>query len=160
MARVSDEVKKNILADFHIGKSQSLLSKIYSVSLGTVNKMCKGVEPKNVDKVKALVSVTTELSSQNENEVKAVLSEVNERVRHIKFFTDTTIKNLSILSEKIGEETTVFEHLKIQEAILKGKETVIGKTPDTAVQVNVNQDRPYDSVDEYLAARKEAIEKY
>ena len=161
MPRVDEEVKKQILADFHAGKTQKSLARSYNVSSATINKLCKGLTPKNTDKVNALVYVTTELSTQSEREVNAVLSEVNDKLKQVQFFNNATIKNISTLSKKITEATTVFEHLKIQEAILKGKETVLGKAPDTAVQVNVkteNQTAP--SKDEYLKAREEALEKY
>jgi len=63
---------------------------------------------------------------------------VDERTKHIQFFTNAAVKNVSVAVKKITSETTQVEHRMLAETILKGRETVLGKTPDTAIQINNN----------------------
>jgi len=134
MARLNDEQRAKIMADFHAGKSQNELAKRYEVSPATINKLCKGVEPKNVEKVNTLTRINTELAEQSEYEVNAIHSEVEERTRHVMFFNSAAVKNVSEAMKK--DCTSQFEYRARAETILKGRETVLGKTPDTAIQIN------------------------
>lgn len=52
MARLKQETKDKILAEFHIGKSQNWLATKYECSPATVNKICKGVECQHKHKYK------------------------------------------------------------------------------------------------------------
>ena len=47
MARLNDDQREKILAQFHAGASQNELAKRFEVSPATINKLCKGIEPKN-----------------------------------------------------------------------------------------------------------------
>lgn len=136
MARLTDEEREKILADFHAGKSQNFLSKKYEVSPATINKLCKGVTPKNVDKVNTLVGLNTALSEQSEYEVNAIHSEVAERTKHIQFFTDAAVRNVAEAMLLKPDSHRAFKDRA--ETILKGKETVLGKSPETAIQINNN----------------------
>lgn len=140
MARLTDDARKRILADFHAGKTQNFLAKKYNVSPATINKLCKGVQPKNVEKVNALTRIKTELAEQSEYEVNAVQSEVEERTKHILFFNSVAIRNVREAMELPCH--TQFEHKARAETILKGRETVLGKTPDTAIQINNEAQHP------------------
>lgn len=64
---------------------------------------------------------------------QVVQKEVDERMKHIEFFNRAALKNVSVSVKKISEETTQMEHKLIAETILKGKEAVLGKTPDTVI---------------------------
>lgn len=134
MARLNDDQRAKIMADFHAGKSQNELAKKYEVSPATINKLCKGIEPKNIEKVNALTRIKTELAEQSEYEVNAIHSEVEERTRHIMFFNSAAVKNVKEAMEK--DCTSQFEFRARAETILKGREAVLGKTPDTAIQIN------------------------
>lgn len=134
MARLTDDDRKRILADFHAGKSQNALAKKYEVSTATINKLCKGIEPKNADKVNALTRIKTELAGQSEYEVNAVHNEVDERTKHILFFNSAAIQNVR---EAMSEPCASQQDFRARaETIVKGKETVLGKMPDTAIQIN------------------------
>ncbi len=55
MARLSDNDKELILADFHTGQFvQRELAKKYEVSTATINKLTKGVEPESINKSSVL----------------------------------------------------------------------------------------------------------
>lgn len=134
MARLTDDQREKILADFHAGKSQRELAKRYEVSPATINSLCKGLEPKNLDKVNALTRIKTELAEQTEHEVNAVQKEVDERVKHILFFNSAAIRNVQ---EAMAEPCASQQDFKARaETISKGREVVLGKTPETAIQIN------------------------
>ena len=134
MARLNDDQREKILADFHAGKSQRELAKRYEVSPATINSLCKGIEPKNIDKVNALTRIKTELAEQTEHEVNAVQKEVDERMRHILFFNSAAIRNVQ---EAMNEPCASQQDFRARaETIVKGRETVLGKSPETAVQIN------------------------
>ena len=134
MARLTDDQREKILADFHAGKSQRELAKRYEVSPATINSLCKGIEPKNLDKVNALTRIKTELAEQTEHEVNAVQKEVEERTKHILFFNSAAIRNVQ---EAMNEPCASQQDFRARaETIVKGRETVLGKSPETAVQIN------------------------
>ena len=134
MARLTDDQREKILADFHAGKSQRELAKRYEVSPATINSLCKGIEPKNIDKVNTLTRIKTELAAQSEYEVNAIHSEVEERTKHILFFNAAAIRNVQ---EAMNEPCASQQDFKARaETIVKGRETVLGKSPETAVQIN------------------------
>lgn len=140
MARLTEEEKQKILADFHAGKSQNFIAKKYEVSPATINKLCKGIEPKHVEKVKALTRINLELSEESEYEVNAIHSEVEERTKHILFFNSAAVRNVREAMELPC--SSQFEIKARAETILKGKEVVLGKTPDTAIQINNEAQQP------------------
>jgi len=81
MARLTQDIKDKILADYHIGKSQNQLSKDYSCSPATINKICKGITPKYKDKVNTVVAIKSELSKESEYQSECFDKEVNDRIR-------------------------------------------------------------------------------
>ena len=134
MARLTDDTKQKILADFHAGMTRRGISRKYEISPATVNKLCNGIEPKNVDKVIALSRIKTELAEQSVHEVNAVNTAVDERTKHVLFFNSAAIRNVK---EAMDEPCNNQHEFKARaETIAKGRETVLGKTPDTAIQIN------------------------
>jgi hypothetical protein len=102
----------------------------------------------------AAISEQKETLKETERSIHNVL--VDERTKHIEFFSKAAIRNVSVAVKKIGDGTTQMEHRMLAETILKGRETVLGKTPDTAIQINNNnnvQSEKYeDLTDEQLEA--------
>lgn len=134
MARLTDAQREKILAEFHVGKSQNELAKRYEVSTATINKLCKGLIPKHLDKVNDLTRINIELAAQSECEVNAIHKEVDERTKHIQFFTNAAVINVKQAMDEPCEGQAGYRMRA--ETILKGKETVLGKTPETAIQIN------------------------
>lgn len=104
MARLTAEDREErenlVLADFHTGYfSQRELSKKYKVSTATINKITKGLEPKNKDKVNAIVKARTELNTQSEQEVNAVNTVVVEQTRRANLVYGATEKILQLSSD-------------------------------------------------------------
>jgi len=64
---------------------------------------------------------------------------VDDRTKHILFFNDITSRNLKKMMEQVEDNTvSIMEHRIAQAAIKDGKEVVLGKAPETAIQVNNN----------------------
>lgn len=147
MARLTDKDRELILADFHIGKSQNELAKIYEVSPATINKLCKGLIPKNADKVNELTRINIEMAAQSEYEVNAIHKEVDERTKHIQFFTHAAVKNVKDAMSSPCESQADYQ--RRADTISKGKDTVLGKAADTAIQINnTNTTQPAQSLTE------------
>ncbi len=128
-----------IIADWRTGNfTQRDLASKYRVSVGFVNKHTKSVPKDAATTVNKLVEAKQELSQLDEQTVNAVHEVVDERTKHLQFFTNAAIRNVSVAVEKVGAETTQAEHRMLAETILKGKETVLGKTPDTAIAIQNN----------------------
>jgi DNA-binding MurR/RpiR family transcriptional regulator len=155
MARLTDTQRELIMADYHIGKSQNEIAKKYEVSPATINKLCKGIEPKHLDKVNTLTRINIELSQESECEVNAIQKEVNERIKHIDFFNKVTYKNINAMSSKLDESLTIVEHKHAQETIAKAKETVLGKEAST--QVNIQNNTTINQ--ELIAGAKELLQE-
>lgn len=59
---------------------------------------------------------------------------VDERTKHVMFFNSSAVQNVrEAMALECGSQ---FEFKARAETILKGKEAVLGKTPDTAIQIN------------------------
>ena len=136
MARLTDDQRELILADFHTGQySQHKLAQRHKVSSKTINTIVKGLEPKHNDKVNTLVSVKTELYQESKQEVNAVEDIVNKRVEHLLFFQDSALKNQRLANKVVDENkdniNTIESHSRITQ---RNKETVLGK--DKTIELN------------------------
>ena len=139
MARnpISPETKAAVLADWRLGKmSQRDIADKHHIGNGSVAKITKGIEQDGEAIVSAAIFAKQSLAGQSEQFVSAVNTEVSKRLEHIQFFADATIKNLSSMVGKINKTTSIKEHREAQAAIKDGKETVLGKQPETAIQIN------------------------
>lgn len=88
--------------------------------------------------------VREEFTALLPHQQQVVESEVAERLRHIEFFKKSTMKNLSTMMRKVDETITIQEHTQAQNALQKGKETILGKDIDTAIQINNTQQNTSD----------------
>jgi len=61
---------------------------------------------------------------------------VNDRFQYIQFFNNNAIKNVQDAMADICENQN--DYRARADTILKAKEVVLGKTPDTAIQINNN----------------------
>ena len=134
MARLTPEDKTLILADFHTGQyTQRDLALKYECSHVTIGKICKGLEPKNKDKVTKLIAIKTELAEQNYQEVTAVEKMVTERTAQLVFFQQSAMKNqkkANVLLESAEKLSEFRDHATITKT---NKETVLGKEPETVI---------------------------
>lgn len=105
MARLTDEDRELILADYHTGHyTQRELAKKYEVSTSTVNKLTKGKEPKHTEKVNAIVTATRELNKESEQEVNAVQLVVNKQLTREELIygnAEKLAKKLNTMTDQI-----------------------------------------------------------
>ena len=136
---LNPDLAATIVAEWRTGEfSQQDLADTHNVSKGVVNKLCKGVEQDTAPIVTAGVQYRQALAEHDDRNVTAVTMVVDERTKHIQFFNNATLKNLSVMVKKVDTNTSIMEHRIAQAAIKDGRETVLGKSPDVAVQVNNN----------------------
>jgi hypothetical protein len=139
VARLTDEDRENILADWHTGQySHSELGKRYNTSHVTIGKICKGIEPKHADKVTAQIAIKTALADESYKEVTAIERVVDEKTRHLQFLHNATLKNVSVMSKKINEGMTVAEHKMAQDTIHKAGQTLGVVEQFSTQNINVN----------------------
>jgi hypothetical protein len=139
MAKLTQDKKKLILADWKAGISQHYLAKKYEYSSATINKICKGVEQENKEIVNAQVSINTALSQKSEQEVNSISKQVEEKTRHLQFITNLTLKNLKSMGDKIDEDLTIFDHKAVQDTIHKGGQT-LGVIDSFAPKIELKQE--------------------
>ena len=104
MAKITNEIKEKILADWKVGVSQNQLAKNYNFSKATINKICKDVEQTNIELVNTKVSLTRALQEKSEQEVNSIEREVNDKLRReslVYGFQEKAIKRAGDMLEGI-----------------------------------------------------------
>lgn len=134
-------IAESIVADWRTGEySQQALADRYSVSKGVVNKLCKGIEQDTAAIVTAGILYRQGLAAHDDRNVTAVTDAVNERTKHIQFFTHAAITNVrEAMSQPCDGQA---DYQRRADTINKCRETVLGKTPDTAIQINNSNTPP------------------
>tara|TARA_R110000803_G_scaffold76409_1_gene141004 strand:- start:698 stop:1192 length:495 start_codon:yes stop_codon:yes gene_type:complete len=143
---------KEILADWDTGKysrkhggtkTQAELAHKHRVSGGKVSKLIKDREPRMAGVVSKLVDAKQALAEENEETVKAVETEVEQRVRNAAFFnnasmiiTKETIKRV----QADDADLSMMDMRHASEIVARQKESVMGKQPEIALQVNNGND--------------------
>lgn len=107
MARLTDKQRDMIISDFNIGVSQNQLALKYECSPATINKLCKGLEPKYKDKVNTVVSIKSELSKESEYQSECFDKEVNDKLRREGLVFNATEKLLKKASQMIDKNSVV-----------------------------------------------------
>lgn len=132
------ETVDKIVSAWRTGEyTQRELAEKFKVSLGLVSKHTKGVDQDMNAIVNAGVQYKQGLAAQREQSVhvaNAIETAVDERTKHIQFFTNAAIQNVQEALKAPCEGQQDFKARA--ETIIKGKETVLGKQPDTAIQIN------------------------
>lgn len=130
-----------IVSEWRTGQySQAELAKKHKVSGGFVNKHCKGIVKDGERVVHDGVQYKQALANHDESMVSAIVDAVDERTKHIHFFNHAAITNVSKAVKKIGDDMSQNDHKLLAETISKGRDVVLGKTPETAIQINNSAD--------------------
>ncbi len=149
------ETKDSAIAHWKAGRSQRWIADELGVSPASVNSWVKGIAQDNAELVNAQVAVKKELSMLSEQELNAVNEHVQDRTKHIQFFTNAAVRNVQEAMNAPCEGQADYQ--RRADTINKGREAVLGKTPDTAIQVNNNVQSATVSRDEYRLARAEIV---
>jgi len=82
MAKLTDKQKELIIADYHTNNfSQRELAKKYNVSVGTVSKLTKEVNPKNEHLVNAQMSILSAQSELSNEQMNAIMNTAQDKLR-------------------------------------------------------------------------------
>jgi uncharacterized protein YlzI (FlbEa/FlbD family) len=132
-----------VVADWRTGAYtiRDLASK-YRVSTGFIHKHTRDIPRDLAETVNKIVESKQALASVDAQTVNAVNDVVHDKIRHIEFFTKAAMRNVSMAVRKLDADSTQYDHRLAAETIQKGRETVLGKTPDTAIQINTGDARP------------------
>ena len=114
--------------------SQRQLAEKHKVSLGMVSKLCKGVNQDAATIVNTGVQYRQALAAHDERIVNAVERVVDERVRRLEWLNIQALKNVREAMEAKCENQNDFRARA--GTIISAKEVVVGKSPDTAIQIN------------------------
>jgi len=154
MARKADYNREEVLADWKTGKySVRKLADKHRVSPGTIHGIVKNIEKTLEPLINAEVAIKQELATLSERELNTFNNEVDERTKHLVFFSNAAVRNVAEAMETPCESQGDFRQRA--ETILKGKETALGKQPETAIQINsqnIQSIQPEHLTDEQLAS--------
>jgi len=160
MARksLSNELKEKIIADFLTGQfTQRDLADEYEVSLGVVNKLTKGKDKTNEQIVNALITAEQALDGQNEQNVRAVRSIVNSKIKALRYLHAASLKNVRAAMQA---ECIAQVDFKNRGQTIQYAEAVINpKNPNLNMQFNTPQLNEV-TIDEYLQAREQTLKNY
>lgn len=127
---------------FEAGLSLSVITEKTGISKSQLSKKANAESwSKETEKKQLIVDAARlELAKETLNETALQVHEelVDERVHHIKFFNNAAIRNVKESMSMPCESQQDFKFRA--ETINKGRETVLGKTPDTAIQINNRND--------------------
>ena len=148
--RIDPKIAENIIIDWRLGQlSQRQIAEKRKVSNGLVAKLTKGVERDVKNIVSAGIQYNNSLQQYDERIIAAVTDVVDEAVKRKRWLDVAALRNLAEAMEMPCENQN--DCRLRADTILKAKETVFGKTPDTAIQINNRQadERPRTLADFY-----------
>lgn len=140
-----DHLIPDIQAEFRTGHyTVRKLAEKHKVSVGFISKHTKGMAKDLKEVVNAGVSYKYAISEDavhdneqnNEHVRKAVTEVVDERTRHLVFFNNSALKNQQLANKRLSGDMGVQELESHSRITARNKETVLGKSPDTAIQIN------------------------
>ncbi|MBE0469581.1 MAG: hypothetical protein IBX55_08775 [Methyloprofundus sp.] len=78
----------------------------------------------------------TLIKNDEETSVAVIDKLVEERTQYINFFKNSAIKNQQIANRMLDEAETMGEIMQHSTTTAKNRDTVLGKAPTTAIQIN------------------------
>ena len=132
---IDPTIAQAIITDWRVGQlSQRHLADKYKVSVGYVAKITKGIPRDCVEIVSAGIAYNQALAKHDERIVSAIELAVDERVKRQEWLNHQALKNLqqAMAAECDGQA----DYNRRADTISKTRDVVIGKSPDTAIQIN------------------------
>jgi hypothetical protein len=131
------KVADAILVDWRVLQlTQRDIAKKNKVSVGSVNRLCKGVTRDMISIVNAQVQVNQALTGQGERILTAVHNAVDEQMRYQKFFRGANMLVANTVASKVKEQgkAASFQDLNAAASALgRAQESVLGKAPDMVI---------------------------
>ena len=137
MRGTAEERLESALADYAAGLSLRECEKMNNVNYKKIEREVKkrGVQKGELSQIiTEKIRVDSEVSRLCDSQRNKVNKEVEKRLKHLEFFSNAAVKNVREAMSADCENQNDFRSRA--ETIAKGKETVIGKAPDVAVQIN------------------------
>ena len=128
-------IAEAVVTDWRVGQmSQRQLAHQYKVSVGYVAKITKGIPRDCVEIVSAGIEYNQALAKHDERIVSAIEQAVDERVKRLEWLNIQALKNVREAMEAKCDNQSDFRARA--GTIISAKEVVVGKSPDTAIQIN------------------------
>lgn len=106
MARLTDNDKNLIVADYQTGKySQRDLAKKYEVSIGTVNKLTKEINPINEHLVNAQISLLSAKSYLTNEQMNAIMNTARDEVFNLGIVQNASQLAVIRSTEQLSKNT-------------------------------------------------------
>lgn len=126
------QIVEAVVTDWRLGQlSQQQIATKHNISKGAVNALCKGVERDVTAIVTAGIKYQQALHAQDDRIVTAVEKVVNEAASRMEWLNKAAMKNVSDAMK--ADCSNQLEYRARADTILKGKEAVFGKTPETVI---------------------------
>lgn len=147
MARLTDSQWEIARADYEVrGISIRQIAKEYDVAPSTVSRRAKKegwVEGKAQHLVERKVKAVIELQDTqqqmqhlNATQLAVVDNEVERRLRLEQRFTESALRNQELADQMLNSCVEMKEIKAHADLTAKNKETILGRQPDTAIQIN------------------------
>ncbi|MHB8914942.1 MAG: hypothetical protein ACYC4K_03920 [Thiobacillus sp.] len=126
---------EDIITDWRLGQlSQRQIAEKRGVSNGVVAKLTKGVARDVSGIVSAGIQYQQALHTHDERIVSAVEAVVSEASKRMEWLNKAALKNVQeAMTHKCENQN---DYRARADTISKAKEVVVGKSPDTAIQIN------------------------
>ena len=128
-------VRDAILTDWRLGQmSIRQIAEKHDVSRGAVGNICKGVSQDVAPIVDAGIQYRRALQAHDGRIVDAVESHVDLVISRLEYLNRQAMQNVQEAMDAGCENQSDFRSRAL--TINAAKETLVGKTPDTAIQIN------------------------
>lgn len=134
MAKITNEIKEKILADFHTGAySVRQIADRVGISHVAVHKIVKGKTPKFKEKINTQIAFKTELAQESLQQINSVNEVIENATKHLIFFQNRALANQKKADELL-EYAEDFADVEAHSRITaRNKDTVCGKEPMTQI---------------------------
>jgi len=158
---ITEKMRQEIIDYWRVGKNCTWIGKQMKITRHTVAKIVQN-QPQDLNLlVNGQIEINQFLAALTENQKNLVNDEVKQRSQFIDLFNNMAIRNAVTATAKIGTGTSIGEHRLLADTIRISRETVLGKGPDTAIQVNNNladQQQNFKTVEEFKVAGQELLD--
>ena len=128
-------IKDAILTDWRIGQTSiRQIADKYEVSRGVVGNICKGIDRDLAPIVDGGVQYRQALQAHDGRIVDAVEKTVDTIVSRLEWLNEQALRNVKQAMDAGCENQSDFRSRAL--TINAAKETLVGKTPETAIQIN------------------------
>ena len=114
MARLTEQTKTLILADYHTGDySQRKLAEKHNVSIGTINKLTKEIDPKNEHLVNAQTTILKAQSILPNEQMNAIMNTANDKARRANLV-------FGVIENAVKKNNEILEHGYVEDKLNVG----------------------------------------